>query len=101
MNPINQTTEKASPIRPKYIHLGTDQEGAHHVYRSVDESIFEIRDGEIENRYSIDGRSVVDDYVGWVQGTRGWDDRQYGFGPLEELAMNLADQFAGTLNGDG
>jgi hypothetical protein len=85
MTPTTPTTEKASPIRRRYVPLGTDQIGASHVYRTVDETIFVIQDRRITHRIDVDGR-LVDDYMDHVAATRGWADKRYGFDLVEELA---------------
>jgi hypothetical protein len=90
MHATIQTTEKASPIRRTYAPLGTDTNGASHVYRTVDETIFVIHDGRITHRIDVNGR-LVDDYMTHVQDVRGWRDRRYGF--------DLVDQLADTIEG--
>ena len=85
MTPTTPTTEKASPIRPKYSLLGTDQHGASHVYRTIDETIFVIDDAQVTHRIDVDGR-LVDDYMDHVAATRGWRDKRYGFDLVEQLA---------------
>jgi hypothetical protein len=64
MTTTNQTTEKASPIQRNYVTLGTDKDGASHVYRTIDETIFVVQDGEITHRIDVGDRLVegfVDD----------------------------------------
>jgi hypothetical protein len=83
MNATTSTTEKASAHnpRPRYIALGTDAEGAYHVYRTSDESIHVITDGTRTRRFDIDDEpdlAHVDHYVAHVDAARGWRDCQYG-----------------------
>jgi hypothetical protein len=49
MTPTTASAEKASPIRRNYVPLGTDQEDARHVYRTVDETR-----GWADKRYGFD-----------------------------------------------
>jgi hypothetical protein len=85
MTPTTPTTEKASPIRRNYVPLGTDQHGARHLYRTVDETIFVIQDGEITHRVDV-GDRLVDEYMDHVETHRGWADKRYGFDLAEQLA---------------
>jgi hypothetical protein len=90
MTPTIPSAEKASPIRRKYVPLGTEQEDASHVYRTVDETIFAIQGGRITHRIDVDGR-LVDDYMDHVAATRGWRDQRYGFDLFDQLADALED----------
>jgi len=85
MTPTTPSAEKASPIRRNYVPLGTDQHGASHVYRTVDETIFVIHDARVTHRIDVDGR-LVDDYMDHVKETRGWADQRYGFDLADQLA---------------
>jgi len=85
MTPTTPSAEKASPIRRNYAPLGTDQDGASHVYRTVDETIFVVQDCEITHRIDVRDR-IVDDYMDHVEATRGWCDQRYGFDLVEQLA---------------
>jgi hypothetical protein len=88
MTPKTPTTEKASPIRRNYVPLGTDHDGASHVYRTLDETIFVIQDGEITHRINVADR-LVDDYIDHVETHRGWADKRYGFDLVDQLADAL------------
>jgi hypothetical protein len=69
-------------IRDRYIHLGIDSEGAAHVYRTTDETIFCIEaDGTRSYRFNVAdmGHRAADDYVAHVADARGWDTCEYGF----------------------
>jgi hypothetical protein len=69
-------------IRDNYIHLGVDQSGASHVYRTSDETIFAIEaDGTRSYRFDVSDMShrAADDYVAHVGDARGWADCQFGF----------------------
>jgi hypothetical protein len=85
MTPTTPSAEKASPIRRRYAALGTDQEDASHVYRTVDETIFVVQGRRITHRIDVDGR-LVDDYMDHVAATRGWADKRYGFDLVDQLA---------------
>jgi hypothetical protein len=77
-------------IRDDYIHLGVDQSGASHVYRTSDETIFAIEaDGTRSYRFDVSEMShrAADDYVAHVGDARGWEDCQFGFSAfLDRLA---------------
>lgn len=64
--------------RPRYVPLGTDTAGAHHVYRTADETILVVADGRVTHRLDLGSRSV-DDYVRFVreETAREWADRRY------------------------
>jgi hypothetical protein len=69
-------------IRDRYIHLGIDAEGAAHVYRTSDETIFAIEaDGTRSYRFDVSDMShrAADDYVAHVADARGWAECQFGF----------------------
>jgi hypothetical protein len=69
-------------IRDHYIHLGIDSEGASHVYRTTDETIFCIEaDGTRSYRFDVSemGHRAADDYVAHVGDARGWSECQFGF----------------------
>lgn len=68
-----------SSVRPAYILLGRDTAGASHVYRTTDETIHVVQDGERVQKFVLDGRSV-DDYVTFVRDDvddREWETRRY------------------------
>jgi len=64
-------------IRPRYIALGTDREGAHHVYHTERERVIVIADGDRTHVLALDGRSV-DDCMDHVAECRGWACEDYG-----------------------
>ena len=79
MTATTHADEKASPVRPKYIWLGTDVEGGTHLYRTTDETIFAFDStGRVEHRFELDDARTVEHYVAHVIDARGWLDCCYG-----------------------
>ena len=79
-------------VRPKYINLGTDGDGATHTYRTTDETVHAVAaDGTREHVEQLAGASV-DDWMAFVADKRGWADRQYGVGLVEILADAMEGQ---------
>lgn len=97
MNATKTTTEKASDTnrngaRPAYIPLGTDDEGAHHVYRTTDETIHVVQGGDRTHVEDLNAAGHdVDDWMDFVTARRGWTDRQYG--------VNLVDMLTDSVEG--
>lgn len=84
-----ETVSKVQTTNPRedYIPVGTDTDGAHHVYRTVDESIHVIKDGERTVRYDLESHNKsINDWIDYV------DARRNGFEVLhlyKTLASSL------------
>lgn len=83
MSTKRRSSERSTAVRPNYVHLGTDAEGRHHTYRTSDESVLVVRDGQRIHREVLGPRSV-DDWMAFVDERIGWDRRDYGVA-LSEL----------------
>ncbi|WP_408960158.1 hypothetical protein [Natrinema sp. 74] len=69
----HETVSEAQPADPRddYIPIGIDKEGAHHVYRTIDESVHVIEDGERPVRYDLeDLDKTIDDWIDYVDAHR-------------------------------
>ena len=79
MSTQTPTQNEGTDPRPRYVLIGTDSRGAHHCYRTADETILVIEGNRVIERLDIDGRSV-DGYVRFVRDEvdgRNWVDRNY------------------------
>jgi len=88
-NTSNHDSKRVS-VRPRYIDLGTDTEGAVHTYRTSDETIHVVEDGQHEV-VELSGRPV-EDWMDWTERERGWAQARYGGGLVEQLADALEGQ---------
>jgi hypothetical protein len=79
--------------------LGDDTDGASHVYRTTDETIHVVQDGERVQRFSL-GARTVDDYVKFVRDDverREWENRRYiadDEDPFAALSEDIATEMA-------
>ena len=84
-------SEKRTDPRDAYIQIGVDSEGAHHIYRTRDETVHVIRDGQ--RSYRIDllkRRKTVNDWIRHVSCKRGWKYR--------DLYVDLGDFADSRIN---
>jgi len=88
----NTTTDDGNSVsvRPRYIDLGTDAEGAVHTYRTTDETIHVVQDDQYEV-VELSGRPV-EDWMDWTERERGWADARYG----GSLVNMLTDALEGS-----
>lgn len=87
-NPQERTGTEYNP-RPRYILAGTDVDGADHVYRTVDETVFVIADAEIVWRQDVSVHGV-NDWLAHITERRGWSERHLYPSFAEALASDLA-----------
>ena len=93
-NSVEGIARNRNGVRPAYIWLGEDTEGASHVYRTIDETIHVVQDGERVQRFAL-GARTIDDYVKFVRDEvdgRDWQNRRYytdDENPFEALARNI------------
>jgi hypothetical protein len=86
------TTEtNRNGVRPKYLSLGTDGQGASHCYRTTDDTVIVVVDGGREIQRPLDAETDVDGWMGFVTARRGWERKQYGVGLVEMLADALEE----------
>lgn len=84
----------SSDPRPAYIHVGTDTEGASHVYRTTDETVHVIENGRRTERYDLDALDKsVNDWLVYVETRRGGFVEQH-------LYRTFADAAADAVGGD-
>ncbi len=74
--------------RPTYLPIGTDGEGAHHVYRTIDESVHVINDGKRIHREDLGERSV-NEWLAYVADVRGWTEQHLYVTPGEAIADSI------------
>mgnify|MGYP000047146048 CR=1 FL=1 len=88
-----KSSHRRGDIRDNYIPLGTDADGRAHVYRTLDESIHVIADGQRVHREDVT-RRTVDEWMAYVEGRVGWADRRYGRG-IGGMVEAIADAVEG------
>lgn len=84
----------ATDPRPRNIFLGVDSEGLHHVYQTrLKRVIIVDPQREYEGRQAVQplGGKTVDDWMSFIEGKRGWDDRRYGVSLAEMIVDSLED----------
>lgn len=62
-------------VRPRYLVIGTDSEGCDHVYRTIDETVFVVDETTLVWRQDI-APGEVNDWIDYIDETRGWTDKQ-------------------------
>ncbi|RZV05210.1 hypothetical protein BDK88_4233 [Natrinema hispanicum] len=89
----HETVSEAQTTDPRanYISVGIDNEGAHHVYRTTDESVHVIENGERTVRYDLeDVEKTIDDWIDYIADRRGGFEVQY-------LFKTMADAIVGAV----
>jgi hypothetical protein len=98
MSTPTRTTETVSARsrtdpRPDYILVGIDTEGAHHVYRTTDESVHVIDNTERTYRYDLEAlEQTIDDWIEYVTTRRGFT--------TQHLYTTLADSLTDAIGGE-
>jgi hypothetical protein len=98
MSTPTRTTETVSARsrtdpRPDYILVGIDTEGAHHVYRTTDETVHVINDTGRTYHYDLEAlEQTIDDWIEYVRTRRGFTT-QY-------LYTTLADSLTDAIGGE-
>jgi hypothetical protein len=98
-DPIEGIARNRNGVRPTYIRLGEDTDGAFHVYRTTNETIHVVQDGERVQRFAL-GARTVDDYVKFVRDEvdgRDWENRRYiadDEDPFAALIEDIATEVA-------
>src|SRR6056297_1702624 len=93
-----ETVSEAQTTDPRadYISVGIDNEGAHHVYRTSDESVHVIENGERTVRYDLeDIEKTIDDWIDYIADRRGGFEVQYLFKTMADAivgAVEVGDQ---------
>lgn len=101
MKKSNRNPRKRTDPRPGYIKLGDDTDGAFHIYRTTDETIHVVQNGERVQKFDLNGRSV-DDYVKFVRDDldeREWANRRYladDEDPFAAFVGQIADAIKGA-----
>ena len=74
--------------RPNYILVGIDTEGAHHVYRTTDETVHVIHDTDRTCRYNLGTHNQrIYDWIEYVKAERGFAT-QHLFSSLSSAFLN-------------
>ena len=86
------TGQESTDPRDAYIMIGVDDEtGAHHLYRTKDEQILVVEDGQLTHRFDlVKRRSNVNEYIRHVSEVRGWRFR--------DLYVDMADFADSRIN---
>lgn len=68
---VESSSSSRSGPRPDYIFIGTDTIGADHLYRTVDEHVLVIEDGDLVQDYDLEeiGKEV-NDWIDYVEAKR-------------------------------
>ena len=89
MSTNTRSTQERTAVRPRYVSLGVDADGSHHVYRTVDESIHVVHCERGREHVEHIARRPVDEWMVFVDERRGWDERHYGVGLAEMAARAI------------
>jgi len=90
MATTNPHSESRIGVRPRYILLGVDEQDRHHVYRTTDDTVTVIRDGERQFVIELAGDETPDDQMQIVAEHTGWQTRYYGLDAVVERAAAFA-----------
>lgn len=90
MHEYATTPEKCTDVRPTYIVLVTDADGADHIYRTDDETVHVVTDAGRDRVEQLGARSV-DEWITFVDERRGWRHRSYGRNRLADVAAGAGD----------
>jgi len=82
------TTENRTGIRPTYIALGHNDDGAVHTYRTTDETVHVVQDGKRTHVQEL-GTKSVDAWIDYVDARRRLDRRDYGLSVAEMLERQV------------
>ncbi|WP_306055611.1 hypothetical protein [Natronococcus wangiae] len=78
--------------RPDYILVGVDTDGAHHVYRTIDESVHVIDSHERTYRYDLEAlEKTINDWIAYITTRRGF--------ATQHLYTTLADSLTDAIGG--
>ncbi len=90
MSTTQSHTEERTDPRDDYIHIGIDQEGGAHCYRTRDERVFWIENGDVAQEFPLcELNRTVNDYIDHVDDRRGWASQEL----YKTMADSLADSF--------
>lgn len=82
-----------SDPRPNYILIGIDAESAHHVYRTIDETVHVIHNTERTYRYDLEAlEQTINDWIDYVATRRGF--------ATQHLYTTLADSLTDAVGGE-
>jgi len=88
MSTTHSSTQERTDPRPDYIHIGIDEEGGVHCYRTRDERVFCIEDGAVVEEFDlVELNRSVNDYIEHVADRRGWADQDL----YTSMAASLTD----------
>ncbi|MFC6765901.1 hypothetical protein [Natrinema soli] len=79
--------------RPDYILVGIDTEGAHHVYRTTDETVHVIHNTKRTYCYDLEAvNQDINDWIEYVKAERGFT--------TQHLYSSLTNSFLDAFEGD-
>ncbi|AGB17397.1 hypothetical protein Halru_2826 [Halovivax ruber XH-70] len=84
-----ERAEPSSDPRADYIHVGIDSEGAFHCYRTTDETVHVIEDGEVTYRYDLTSDRSINTWLDYVAHKRGWADQRLFKNPFGSLTERI------------
>ena len=79
MTHYDSAADRSTDPRPDYVILGTDGAGAHHVYRTRDETVHVVRDDTREHVEQL-GDRPVEEWMAFVGDRRDWAETLFGLG---------------------
>lgn len=88
-NAAHKVESVAQPTIPAHAgKLGVDREGAVHHYSAMNDRVYIVENGDVREQ-PLDGRPVKD-WIGYVDGERGWEVLHYREGGLTGLFQSLS-----------
>jgi hypothetical protein len=91
----NESSDRTARVRPKYILLGIDANGSHHVAHTPSETVRIVHpDGSRNTKHLTDPDCPVngiDEYVEYIEALGGWADRRYGRDVFGEFLAQFAE----------
>jgi hypothetical protein len=83
-------SDRGTDPRPNYIHTGTDEDGADHIYCTIDERVIVVdAQGDREHVEHLNGRSIHE-WMTFVATKRGWSS-QYLVESFGDFLENTVD----------
>lgn len=79
--------ERTDP-RPTYFALGVDETGAHHTYCTRTDTVHVVDGGDRTHAQPL-GEKTIGEWMGFVDGKRGWGSRRYGRSLAELITDGL------------
>jgi hypothetical protein len=84
--------ESTACVRPKYIPLGIDAHGAHHLYITTNDRLYAVDPVYGIHHVRLLEEHTLDEYMEAVASCIGWERRDYGVGIVGLLGRALEKQ---------